>query len=872
MDVLEDLSFGEWLKRRRKFLGLSQEQLARQLNCSTIMVRKMEAEERHPSAQIVEQLAEIFHISLNERKAFLQFARGNPRFAPTYAKESAPWLKSTAPTRFSVPATVTSLVGREKAIADICEYLLKDGIRLVTLIGPPGIGKTRLGLQVVHQSLSDFPDGVFFVPLAPLEKSSQVAPAIFQALGYVESKNQFTIEQLVKSIGDKQMLIMLDNLEHLIEESALLVSSLLSACPHLKILCTSRESLRVPGEWIYPVPTLEFPTNTADLDIGDISRFSALTLFVERARAVSPGFSLNAGNLPLVASICARLDGVPLAIELIASRIRFTSPQNLLQQMDEQFIMSADGMRGVSARQKTLRNAIQWSYNLLSSEEQELLVRLSVFSGGFTMEAVEAIFADVAEKKSVTNLVNLLLDKSLLQRSPGEYDGARFSMLMMIQEFGLEQLRRADKESVMRDKHLAYFLKLAEQADQEVHGPDQLAWIERIERNHNNFQAALDWCVNNQHTEFALRLLGALGWAWWVRGHYSEMRNWFDKIRVLPGVYDHPAMYATLLNRVGGQSWNIGNDRDAQSLLEEAQAIWLSLSKKGEVGLADCLSWMGLVAMDGDGDVAKAGSLVEKSIALYQKHADSWGCAISMLNAGYVRLGRSRSISPLSWFEQSLHLFEQLGDRWGKSSVYQCMGRIYLDQGEYEKAHFCFEQQMTIDENLRNISAIINGLCDLGHLSLFQGNIDQAQEYYQKSLAACRQYGLEPDRGVLFFLCMVSLHQNDFRIASQRFIDLYRYAETKDKKRDVLNLLLGLAAIAGGTNQFERSAKLSGAAQAILDETGYKYRPFFQAIFDRHSEVARNQLGQAAFEALAAEGRAMTMEQVVAYALENQGG
>jgi len=259
MDVLVDLSFGEWLKRRRKFLGLTQEQLALKLNCSTIMLRKTEAEERRPSAQIVEQLSEIFNIPANERTAFLRFARGDLRFAPAPAKEDVPWRESTVPARSNLPATITSLVGREKELTDVHKYLQKDDVRLVTLIGPPGIGKTRLGLQVIRQSLSDFPDGVFFVPLAPLEKPSQVAPAIFHALGYVESKNQFTVEQLAEGIGDKQILVMLDNLEHLIEYSAPLVSRLLSACPRLKILTTSRESLRVPGEWLYPIPALDFP-------------------------------------------------------------------------------------------------------------------------------------------------------------------------------------------------------------------------------------------------------------------------------------------------------------------------------------------------------------------------------------------------------------------------------------------------------------------------------------------------------------------------------------------------------------------------------------------------------------------------------------
>ena len=667
------------------------------------------------------------------------------------------------------------------------------------------------------------------------------------------------------------MLIMLDNLEHLIEDSASLASRLLLVCPQLKILATSRESLRVPGEWIFPVPALDFPEETISIDLENLSDFPALTLFTERARAVSPGFSLNPENVQAVASICARLDGVPLAIELIASRIRFMSLQRLLEQMDEQFILSADGRRAVSVRQKTLHNAIQWSYSLLPNEEKELLMRLSVFSGGFTIDAAEAIFEDVSTNKSVTDLAGSLLDKSLIQRSPDEYDVSRFSMLMMIREFALDQLRKAGKESATRDKHLAYFLGLAEQADQHIHGPDQIAWMDGIERNHNNFQTALDWCVSNYKTEFAIRLLAALGWTWWIRGHYSESRSWFDKIRTLPGIAAFPASYAKLLNRVGGQSWNIGNDRDAQALLEESRAIWLSLGEKGELGLADCLNWMSFVAFEGDGDVAKAGSLIEKSIALYQKHADQWGCANSMLTAGYVQMGRDRSISPLSWFEKSLDLFQHVGDIWGKSNVYQCMGRVYLDVGKYEKAQSCFEKQMTIDQNLRNISSIINGLCDLGHVHFMQGEDALAQEYYEKSLAFCRQYGMEPDRAPLFYLCMLALYQNNFPVASQRFVALYNYAEEKYKKRGVLSLLSGLAAVAGGTNQYERSAKLSGAEQTILDETGYHYPPFFRELFDRHVQVARDQLGEVAFEVLTAEGRVMTMEQAIAYALENNG-
>jgi len=872
MNMLTDLSFGEWLKRRCKSLGFTQEQLARQLNCSTIMLRKIEAEERRPSVQIIEQLARILNIPQSELGKFQSFARGNLSSFIKEPDENFPWQANAALPRSNLPASVTSFIGREEELSLVREYVADANIRLITLIGPPGIGKTRLGLQVTRGSLSDFADGVFFVPLAPLENSSQITPAIFQALGYIESKNQFTIEQLVKGIGGKQMLIMLDNLEHLIEDSTSLISRLLSACPRLKILATSRESLRVPGEWIFPVPALDFPQETISNEIKDTSPFPSLTLFAERARAVSPGFSLNPENVQAVASICAHLDGVPLAIELIASRIRFMSPQRLLEQMDEQFILSADGRRAVSARQKTLHNAIQWSYSLLPNEEKELLMRLSVFSGGFTMDAAEVIFADVSAKKSVSDLVGSLLDKSLIQRSPDEQNMSHFNMLMMIRDFALDQLRKAGKESVIRDKHLACFLGLAEQADEEIHGPDQITWMERIERNHNNFQTALDWSVTNQYTESAVRLLGALAWTWWIRCHYSELHGWLDRIRTLPGVYDHPAPYAKLLNRVAAQCSEVSESRDARSMLDESRRIWLTLGANGELGLADCLNWMALEISYSDGAMAKAMSLAKQSLTIYRKHDDIWGCAHSLFHVGDIDSRMNRSASSRPFFEQSFALFEKEGDDWGKSQVYQSLGRMYLDLGEYENARTCFEEKMKIDHSLQYISGIIGGLRDLGSLHFVQGLEEQAREHYEEILVVCRQHGMKPDHYSLFRLALLTLHQNDISVASQRLIEMHEAVEGMDTISQARDMIWGFAAVAGSTNQPERAAKLMGAGQSILDRTGHQYPPFFRAIFDRHIQIAREQLGETRFETIVAESRALTLEQAIVYALENQGG
>jgi predicted ATPase len=402
----------------------------------------------------------------------------------------------------------------------------KPGIRLITLLGSPGIGKARLSIETARRSIQDFEDGVFFVHLAPLDEASLGASTITQSIGYIERGGSSSVEILKKGMADRHILLILDNCEHLIDDVAALVSDLLSACPYLKIFATSRESLRVTGEWLYPVPALEVPQDNASVDIQSMQQFPALALFAERARAVRPEFTLNEKNIQAVASICNQLDGLPLAIELIASRMRLMSPQSLLERMSNQFILSADGLRAVPERQKTLKNATGWSYDFLTSEEQKLFAYLSVFSGGFTLEAAESIFSGISTDRTVTALITSLSDKSLLLRTYGSSGEICFSMLFTIQQFALEHLSQTGDEQQIRDAHLDYFIRYAEHAEKEIRGPRQAEWIEQIETEHNNNRAALEWAISAQKTDAALRLLWALGWPWEVRGHYNEAYGW----------------------------------------------------------------------------------------------------------------------------------------------------------------------------------------------------------------------------------------------------------------------------------------------------------------------------------------------------------
>ena len=444
-----------------------------------------------------------------------------------------PSLSTLATPPHHLPIQPTPFIGREKEVAAVQHQLLREDVRLVTLTGPGGMGKTRMALHVAAQLHAHFADGVWFVPLAPISDPNLVIPTIAQTLGLREARERSLLEQLQVSLRERQVLLLLDNFEQVVS-AATHVADLLTSCPHLKVLVTSREVLHVRAEHEFPVPKLSLPDPKRLPDLMALSQYEAVALFIQRAEAVRPEFQMTNANAPAMAEICIRLDGLPLAIELAAARIKLLPPQALLTRLGQRLQLLTSNARDVPARQQTLRNTIQWSYDLLDAQEQQLFCRLSVFVDGCTLEAVEAVSAALGEATlPVFDRIASLIDKNLLQQTAQEGEEIRFLMLETIREYGWEVLAERQEREATQAAHAAYYLALAEEAELALGGPQQLLWLQRLEREYGNLHAALHWLrlqgsragAGDEAAGLALRLETALSYFWIVRGYRNDGRR-----------------------------------------------------------------------------------------------------------------------------------------------------------------------------------------------------------------------------------------------------------------------------------------------------------------------------------------------------------
>ncbi len=761
---------------------------------------------------------------------------------------------------WQIPITFSPLIGREQEVTEVCVLLQRQDVRLLTLLGTGGIGKTRLSIQAAMILQEHFADGVCFVPLAPISDPNLVIPAIAQELGIQELGGLHLFEQVKMALQARHALLVLDNFEQVVGAAPLLVD-LLVTCPALKILVTSRAVLRIQGEHEYPVP----PLNVPDLEhlpaLEVLSHNAAVTLFIQRAQATRPDFHLTQANARAIAEICARLDGLPLAIELAAARIKLLPPQALLVRLEHRLSVLTGGARDAPTRQQTLQNAIKWSYDLLDAEEQRLFRMLSVFVNGCTLEAVEAVAIGTnAVAPSVLDGVTSLLDKSLLLSVGQEPEEPRIRVLQTIHEFGLEHLHAHGEAEVCQHAHALYYLALVEQAEPQLKGEQQIIWLTRLEREQENLRAALAWLINQKEAELAIRFCAALGWFWFLRGHWSEGRRWLATTLGLPQAERSTVARANVLNHAGTLALYQNDYVAARPLLEESVTLCRTLNAQRE--LANALSSLGwLLHLQGEGESARP--LLEESEALCRASASIWELSYLLRQLGLIAWSQGDLIQAAAHAQKGLMLARELGDKFLIARTLSILCTVATRQGELALATTLAQEALTSAQEVGYKSMTATMLQNIGYLLALQGNLEQGAVLAQEGLALFRDLG---DKLYITYalqsLGFISSLQGNLTQAAAAFQEGLALSEEMGNQTRVGLHLIGLAGVAAAEGHYQRAARLLGAAETRYN-VDVNLNSFERAEYDKVVERVRTQLGDQLFASTWAEGRNMTPEQAL---------
>jgi len=736
-----------------------------------------------------------------------------------------------------LPVSLTSLIGREQEVQALHALLLRPDVRLLTLTGTPGVGKTRLALEVARELVHDFADGVHLVSLAPISDPAFVIPTIARRLGLIESGSQPLLDLLKTSQHDKHLLLLLDNFEQVIP-AATLLAELLEACPDLKLLVTSREVLRLRGEHQFAVLPLALPDPKRLPDDRSLAHVPAVDLFLQRAQAITADFHVTKDTAATIAEICLRLDGLPLAIELAAARSKLLAPQALLARLDRRLPILTGGARDLAERQRSLRNTLAWSYELLTAQEQRLFQRISVFVGGATLEAVEAICAalDDGEVAALDGVASLT-DKSLLQQLDQEGNESRLLMLETIREYGWECLIASGEEEATRLAHAEYYLALAEEAEPYLKGAQQLLWLRRLDREQENLRAALGWLIAHEEMEKALRFCGALWWFWQNQGYLSEGRRWLKAVLALPGTGARPAMRARALSAAGDLAGAQDEWREAHLLLSESVALYREL--EDDCGLVLPLATLG-EGMIRLGDPTAGVLLMEESIALCRKLGLKWELSHVLLWLAYNAYLQGDLAQVTALTQESLALARELGEKTLIARALNTLGYGTWLQGDPVRATALAEEGLMLHRELGDKALITSALDTLGSIALSQGDLERAIACFTEGLSVAQELRHET---------LIAEGLSEAReLRNQMFIAW---------------LLWGLARVAVAQNQLKRAAQLFGATEVRYD-VNKVLSPNQRDDYERMISSVRAQLGEQAFAAAWAEGRTISREQILA--------
>lgn len=756
----------------------------------------------------------------------------------------------------NLPLQLTSFVGRHEELQEIADLLSET--RLLSLTGSGGCGKTRLALESGARVAGDYPDGVFVVELATLNDPTLVTQSTLGALSIREEGETDPFEALANFLLGKNLLLILDNCEHLIEACSDLAGRLLRVRPDLRILTTSRQPLNVSGETTYRVPSLPVPDPQSSPSVDDLMRFESVRLFVDRAARVNSAFCLSTENAEAVARICFHLDGIPLAIELAAARVRAFSPQTIAERLDDRFTFLTGGTRTALPRQQTLKALVDWSYDHLDDEERTLLRRLSVFAGGFGLESVEGVcLGDDLHPGSYIELVSALVDKSIVvfeERS----DGARYSLLETIRDYSGDRLEESGESEVTRDSHLEWFLSLAERSEPDV---TTSRWLQTMEDEHDNLRAALQWAIGRGFADAALRLTGAMARLWTTHGHLSEGRRWLEEA-LASGTEPASVVRAKALNAAGVLAWMQGDHDAAMTKYEEALALRRSLDDAA--GIAATLANLGIVSYS-QGQYVKARRRYGESLKIWREIGDPQGVARSLDNLGNLAQEEGDYLEAQRLYEESLEISRRLQDKWLIARSLNNLGEVALARGDLGLARKTFDEDLELSQELGDKWVMGRALNNCAEIDRLQGDLGAAKKLFEQSLDLSRELGdKQTSASSLDGLADVAREEGDHERAISLHRESLRARQELDDKPGIAGSLEGFGSVLADVGRFETGVRLLAAAETLRESIGSPLPPVAMKEHERVVQKLRAALDPESFSSFWNQGREMSEDEASA--------
>jgi len=802
----EEISFGRWLRQRRRALDLTQKALANQVGCAEITIRRMEADAYKPSRELASLLLEKLGISELERNQWISFARGMSNL-PTRASPRQKKPNS------NLPASLTSFIGREKEQADAIQLIKKH--RLVTLTGSGGVGKTRFAIKLGEQLLEIYSDGVWWIELASLNDPMRLPQATAKLFSLTSQPDIPDIDLLINFLRAKSALLILDNCEHLLDACAHLADTLLKHCPNLTILVTSRVPLEIIGEARYRIPSLKIPDSQDQLD--SLREFESVKLFEERAQLIRFDFSLTPENASAVAQICHRLNGIPLAIELAAAKAGVLSTAQIAQQLGESLDLLTGGSRTALPRHQTLRASVNWSWSLLTHAEQQLMRQLSVFVGGWTLEAAQSVCDG-----DVSDLLHSLVTKSLIVMNRGKENNTRYSFHEIIRHYAQEKLEESGESKVVHGRHLDFFLSIALSFEQEVHHSQALDWMRTVKAEHDNLQEAINWAGESGRAQSGLRLGFALHYYWLNQGYWSLGQELLERLLSHPEAAKYSITRANALNLAGDMATQQGNLKAAQALLKESIAIGLEIGEAGKasLGWAHMLLGQSLMSID----EARAQHELDQSIVLLSETGESWRFAIALLVRGHLAKSEGDLTEAHKLFSESLAVLRNIGDTWTATLPVMALGQIFYYRGEYASAITNFQQALEIFRTIEEKNYAPGALAYLGSIALLQNNIEQAVALFEERLLMAREIMNNKEK-IANALCDLGItlgYQGNYAHAKTLLREGLALSRETDNTYLIAACLTGLASI---TQPARRAAQMLAAAQVAFELSGEFVEP-----------------------------------------------